>query len=70
MTTPPTPPSDELSHRVLVVIIAVLVGLLTGFAAGVVAALLHAAALVAAQFAGSTFIAVTLLVLKIRDQLR
>lgn len=70
MTPHPPHPSGELPNRVLVVIIAVLAGLLTGFAAGVVAAVLNAAILVAAQCAGCTFIAVTLLVLKIREILR
>ena len=67
---PPAHPSGELPPRVLVIVIAVLIGLLTGLAAGVVAALLHAAILVATQWAGRTFIAVTLLVLKIHELLR
>ncbi|MFF7356879.1 MULTISPECIES: hypothetical protein [Streptomyces] len=69
MTPPPLPPS-ELPQRVLLVLISVLVGLLTGLAAGVLAVLLHASILDAAQWAGCTFIAVTMLLLKIRELLR
>ncbi|MFD9985523.1 hypothetical protein ACFWZJ_34625 [Streptomyces massasporeus] len=47
-----------------------LIGLLTGLAAGVLAVLLHASILDAAKWAGGTFIAITMLLFKIRELLR
>jgi uncharacterized protein involved in exopolysaccharide biosynthesis len=70
VTQPPPLPGDGSWQRALLIVIALLVGLLTGLAAGVLAALLHAPILDAAKWAGATFIAVTMLLLKIRELMR
>ncbi|MFJ8051210.1 hypothetical protein [Streptomyces luteogriseus] len=70
MTQSPPPPAGGLSQRALLIIIALLIGLLTGLAAGVLAVLLRATILDAAKWAGGTFIAITMLLFKIRELLR
>ncbi|MER5832132.1 hypothetical protein ABT116_15125 [Streptomyces sp. NPDC002130] len=70
MTQAPPPPAGGLSQGALLIIIALLIGLFTGLAAGVLAVLLHATILDAAKWAGGTFIAITMLLFKIRELLR
>ena len=70
MSQPPPPPSNGLANRVLLVVIAVLLGVLTGFIAGVIAMALDAPIFDATKWAGATFIAVTMLLLKIRELLQ
>ncbi|MEV5106128.1 hypothetical protein ACFQ7G_16990 [Streptomyces massasporeus] len=70
MTQVPPPQAGGLSQRALLIVIALLIGLLTGLAAGVLAVLLHATILDAAKWAGGTFIAITMLLFKIRELLR
>ncbi|MER6276514.1 hypothetical protein ABT202_09400 [Streptomyces sp900105245] len=70
MSQPPSFPTSGLWQRALLIVIALLVGLLAGLVAGVLAVLLHATPLDAAKWAGGTFIAVTMLLLKIRELLR
>ncbi|WP_327181075.1 hypothetical protein [Streptomyces sp. NBC_01334] len=67
--TPPPPPIPP-PHRALLVLIALLSGLTFAFAAALVAQAMHAEPRDIVQWAGGTFVTVTLLVLEIDRALR
>ncbi len=68
MTSPP--PSVAPPHRAWLVVIALLAGMVGALAAALIATTLNAETLDIVKWAGGTFVAVTLFVLRIHDEFR
>lgn len=70
MTSPSRRPPAPRSQKVLLIVIALLAGLSASLSAYIIARALDASGLDAVGYAGCTFIAFTMLIFKIREELR